>query len=74
MGGRRERLARLREELPLEERALLVLRVGRNLEWHEVSAVLAAEGREVSVVALRKRFERLKRRLASLARERGLLA
>jgi RNA polymerase sigma-70 factor (ECF subfamily) len=73
MGGRRERLAALRDELPLEERSLLVLRVGRNLEWHEVSAVLAAEGRAVSVVALRKRFERLKRRLASLARERGLL-
>lgn len=73
LGGRRERLSRLRDELPLEERSLLVLRVGRNLEWDEVSAVLAAEGQEVSSAALRKRFERLKSKLANLARERGLL-
>lgn len=73
MGGRRDRLSKLRDELPLEERSLLVLRVGRNLEWEEVSAVLAAQGRPISVVALRKRFERLKTRLAVLARERGLL-
>jgi RNA polymerase sigma-70 factor (ECF subfamily) len=72
-GGRRDRLSKLRDELPLEERSLLVLRVGRNLEWEEVSAVLAAQGRPVSAVALRKRFERLKARLAVLARERGLL-
>jgi RNA polymerase sigma-70 factor (ECF subfamily) len=73
LGGRRDRLSQLREELPPEERSLLVLRVGRNLEWEEVSAVLAEQGREVSVVALRKRFERLKQRLGVLARERGLL-
>jgi len=73
LGGRRERLSQLRDELPLDERSLLVLRVGRNLAWDEVSAVLAAEGQEVSSAALRKRFERLKSKLANLARERGLL-
>jgi len=72
-GGRRDRLSRLRDELTPEERTLLVLRIDRELEWPEVAAVLATEGAPVEVAALRKRFERLKDRLAGLARERGLL-
>ena len=72
-GGRRDRLAQLREALTPEERTLLVLRVDRELEWPEVAVVLAEAGQPASVPALRKRFERLKDRLADLARERGLL-
>jgi RNA polymerase sigma-70 factor (ECF subfamily) len=72
-GSRRDRLATLREELSAEDRTLLVLRVDRELEWEEVSEVLAESGEDVSPAALRKRFERLKERLAELARERGLL-
>lgn len=73
LGGRREALEQLRGDLLPEERTLLALRVGRELEWDEVSAVLAGAGEEISSAALRKRFERLKAKLAVLAAERGLL-
>lgn len=73
LGDRRQQLAILRDELPLEDRTLLALRVAGEMEWDEVCAVLASEGEEVSPAALRKRFERLKNRLARLARERGLI-
>jgi len=63
LGGRRDLLARIRETLPAEDRALLVLRVDRELEWDEVAEALAREGTPVAVPALRKRFERLVRRL-----------
>jgi RNA polymerase sigma-70 factor (ECF subfamily) len=72
-GGRRDRLAALRAQLTPEERTLLTLRVDRELEWDEVAEVLRADGVDVSTPALRKRFERLKERIAVLARERGLL-
>ncbi len=83
-GGRRDRLRRLRESLPPEDQTLLFLRIDRELEWEEIAAVLSgAEGTgatpaeedpaAVSAVALRKRFERLKDRLARRAREEGLL-
>jgi RNA polymerase sigma-70 factor (ECF subfamily) len=71
--GRHVALERLRGELSPDERTLLVLRLDRDLEWDEVSTVLAGDGDEVSAAALRKRFERLKAKLARLARERGLL-
>jgi RNA polymerase sigma-70 factor, ECF subfamily len=73
LGGRRDRLAQLRAQLTPEERTLLVLRVDRELEWEEVAEVLRADGVDVSTAALRKRFERLKERLAELARAQGLL-
>jgi RNA polymerase sigma-70 factor (ECF subfamily) len=73
-GGRRDLLRRLRDALDPEDRTLLALRVDRELEWQEISAVLAAEGVDASSAALRKRFERLKERLARLAREQGLIA
>lgn len=72
-GGRRDRLQRLRDSLDPEDRTLLALRIDRELEWNEVAAVLAADGEDVSAPALRKRFERLKDRMAQLAREQGLL-
>ena len=48
--------------------ALLVLRVDRGLSFEECGESLGAEP-----AAVRKRFERLKERLKSLAKERGLL-
>ena len=72
-GGRRDALRQLREALDPEERTLLVLRIDRELEWEEVAAVLSAEGAPVEAATLRKRFERIKDRLARLAREQGLL-
>lgn len=50
-----------------------MLRVDRELEWDEVAAVLSAEGAPVEAATLRKRFERLKDKLAERARQEGLL-
>jgi RNA polymerase sigma-70 factor, ECF subfamily len=72
-GGRRDALRALRRLLTPEEQTLLVLRVDRELEWPEVAEVLSGAGPPVDPAALRKRFERLKDRLATLARAEGLL-
>jgi len=58
----------LRASLTPDEQTLLILRIDRDLPWREVAEVL-----EVDEPAARKRFERVKARLAELARERGLL-
>ncbi len=72
--ARRRGIERLREALTPEERTLLVLRVDRKLSWREVALVLSEEqGDAVDEPALRKRFERLKERLAKLARDEGLV-
>jgi RNA polymerase sigma-70 factor, ECF subfamily len=65
---RHQGLALLRAELTDEEQELLTLRIDRELEWEEISAILDATS-----AALRKRFERLIPRLEQMARERGLL-
>jgi RNA polymerase sigma-70 factor, ECF subfamily len=75
--GRREArqrgIERLREELTPEERALLVLRLDRDLSWREVATVISEDGDPVDEAAVRKRFERLKAKLAERARDAGLL-
>jgi RNA polymerase sigma-70 factor (ECF subfamily) len=72
-GSRQDRLARLRATLDPEDQTLLVLRLDRELEWEEIATVLQGEGEAVGAAALRKRFERLKDRLARLARDEGLV-
>ncbi len=72
-GGRADKLLRLRQALEPEEQTLLILRVDKGLAWEEVASVLSTEGEAVAPSALRKRFERLKEKLARLAREQGLL-
>jgi RNA polymerase sigma-70 factor, ECF subfamily len=69
----RQALEGLRETLSLEEQSLLALRVDQGLAWAEIAAAMAREGEPVEPAALMKRFERLKERLAALARERGLV-
>lgn len=64
-------LAELRRALTLEEQSLLQLRIDQRLSWAECAEVLAGEGEALSVDALMKRFERLKARLAALAREKA---
>jgi RNA polymerase sigma-70 factor (ECF subfamily) len=64
----------LRASLTQEEQSLLTLRVDRDLSWREVAEVMAEEAQPVDEAALRKRFERLKEKLARAAAERGLLA
>jgi RNA polymerase sigma-70 factor (ECF subfamily) len=72
--ARQATLDRLREGLTPDERTLLVLRVDRGLAWSEVALVLSDDGGLlVEESALRKRFERLKEKLAGRARLEGLL-
>jgi RNA polymerase sigma-70 factor (ECF subfamily) len=71
--ARRRGIDRLREKLAPDEQSLLVLRLDRGLSWREVATVLAEDGATVDEAALRKRFERLKDRLATMAKEEGLL-
>jgi RNA polymerase sigma-70 factor (ECF subfamily) len=71
---RRTRAERLREQLSPDEQALLTLRIDRGLEWRDLAQVLAdheLDGGELTRAAasLRKRFERLKERLRTLAAE-----
>jgi RNA polymerase sigma-70 factor (ECF subfamily) len=67
-------LDRLKARLDGEEQTLLTLRVDRQLSWSEIADVFAAEdGTRPQEAALRKRFERLKDKLASAARDEGLV-
>ena len=66
-------LERLRAGLDPEEQTLLTLRVDRRMSWREVAEVLAEDGAAVEESALRKRFERLKEKLARAARDEGLM-
>jgi len=71
--ARDERLERLSKELGPEDHTLLILRLDREMTWEEISAVLGTEGRPMSPATLRKRYERLKDRLARRARQKGIL-
>ena len=62
-------LQALRRVLSLEDQSLLQLRIDQGLSWAECAAVLAVEERAPTAEALMKRFERIKERLARLARE-----
>jgi len=68
-----DRLARLRASLEPEERTLLILRLDREMSWNEVAEVLSVEGGPVDAAAVRKRFERVKDKLAKLAKKQGLI-
>ncbi|HZS42416.1 MAG TPA: sigma-70 family RNA polymerase sigma factor [Polyangia bacterium] len=67
------RVERLRRALAPEEQTMIILRFDRGLSWSEVAEVLAAGGERPDEAALRKRFERLKKRLRELAIAEGLL-
>ncbi len=69
----RQALEKLRAALPVADQSLLVLRVDQGLSWAEVAEILAEGGRRADPGALMKRYERLKERLARLARDEGLL-
>jgi RNA polymerase sigma-70 factor (ECF subfamily) len=64
----KNQFAALRAKLPLDEQMLLILRVDRGLRWRDVAQVLGD-----SEAALRKRFERLKVKLAHLAKAHRLM-
>lgn len=71
-------IRRLREALPHAEQTLLILRVDRAMEWHDIAAVFAEQDLEPDelkreAARLRKRFQLVTERLRELARARGLL-
>lgn len=65
----RAELETLRLLLSDEDQTLLVLRLDQELSWEEVAEVLALDGEPVEPATLRKRFERIKQRLAEIIRE-----
>lgn len=74
----KDKLARIRETLPVEDQLLLMLRVDRQLEWLDLARVLsddelddAAATREAA--RLRKRFQVLKEKLVTLAKAAGIV-
>ncbi len=66
-------LDRLRGALSLEEQSLLALRVDQGFSWADIAEVLSSSGEPVQPATLMKRFERLKARIAELARNEGLV-
>lgn len=76
---RKNELRRLRDELPEEDRTLLILRVDRDLSWQELAAVFLGDAETSTPEAiaresarLRKRFQLVKQRLLATGTERGL--
>lgn len=79
-----DRLRALRDELPLEDRMLLILRVDRELAWEDIARTLLENDREQETLSetvlrresarLRKRFQLIRQRLAKRARAEGLLS
>jgi len=70
---RAKKLDALRAALDPEERTLLILRVDKQMPWNEVAEVLSTPESPVDAAALRKRFERIKAKLAEHARAQGLV-
>jgi RNA polymerase sigma-70 factor, ECF subfamily len=66
----RQELEVLRAELTAEDQTLLALRLDQELSWEEVAEVLSVDGRKVDAPALRKRYERIKARLATIVKDR----
>lgn len=77
---KRDRLRQLRDELPHDDRVLVILRIDRELSWEEIARTfLAADESSIDehlareAARLRKRFQLVKQRLADRAREEGLI-
>jgi RNA polymerase sigma-70 factor (ECF subfamily) len=69
---------RLREELPQADQMLLILRIDKEMEWHDIVAALAeqdldADDLKRESARLRKRFQLVTEKLRALARARGIL-
>jgi len=77
---KRSRIAELRETLPLEDQALLMLRVDRELAWielarvlHDQDTLLEGDALKREAARLRKRFQLVKDKLYELGRREGLV-
>jgi RNA polymerase sigma-70 factor (ECF subfamily) len=72
---RQQQLVALRDELPIEDRTLLILRVDRKLSFDEIALAFADNpeafdevDRRREAARLRKRFQLVKQRLVARAR------
>jgi RNA polymerase sigma-70 factor (ECF subfamily) len=68
----KDRVSRLRDALDPDDQMLLILRVDRGLSWNEMAEVMLEPSADADELArksasLRKRFERIKGRLRTLA-------
>lgn len=77
---RRDAVAKLREELSEDDRAILVLRVDRGLAWEEIALSFlddpdasTEDERHREAARLRKRYQLIKDHLAARAKEEGLV-
>jgi RNA polymerase sigma-70 factor (ECF subfamily) len=77
---RRSRFAEIRDALPPDERALLILRIEQGLAWndlaqamHDGEGELAGEALKREAARLRKRFQILKEKLLAIGRREGLM-
>jgi RNA polymerase sigma-70 factor (ECF subfamily) len=78
---RRNRFAELRDALPPEDRALLILRVDQGLAWNDLvramqddeSEPLAGDALKREAARLRKRFQIVKEKLLAIGRAEGLV-
>jgi RNA polymerase sigma-70 factor (ECF subfamily) len=74
----KDQIRSLREQLDDEERTLFILRLDREMSWSQIAQVFEADTSDEAqltkrAAALRKRFQRAKERLRTLAEEAGML-
>ncbi len=72
----KDEVRRLRDALDPDDHELLILRVDRKLSWREIAQAMPGEADESvdrRAAVLRKRFERAKTLLRTLAAQRGIL-
>jgi len=78
---RRNRFAELRDALPPDDRALLLLRVDQGLAWNDIARAmhedegeaLSGEALKKEAARLRKRFQLVKEKLLETGRREGLV-
>lgn len=68
----KDRVRALRDELEEDDKTILILRVDRSMRWNDVAEVMSEPGARFSPATLRKRFERIKKKLAELAEREGI--
>jgi len=74
----KDRVATIRDALEEEDRALLVLRVDREMSWNDIARVLSSQddseqSLKQTSARLRKRFQLVKEQIRKRARDAGLL-
>lgn len=72
----KDEVRRLRDALDPEDHELLILRIDRKMSWREVAQAMPGDDDEPvdrRAAVLRKRFERAKTLLRTLATERGII-